>query len=117
MRHCVQVYSQAFYHNQLLEITTSDMPHIAEAAKGFGEGAKLDIHADELRIMLQQATEMIRLAIENTRAHHKPEHITSSVFFGKVNYQTWVLLLLGHEMDHVRQATLMRRLARAATAS
>jgi hypothetical protein len=33
-------------------------------------------------------------------------------FFGVCNYQTWVLLLLGHEVDHLRQIIAMRRLAR-----
>jgi uncharacterized damage-inducible protein DinB len=108
------VFSQAGYYNQLLEITTSDLPHIAEAAKGFGEGAKAGIRADDLRSILQQATESIRLGIENTKEHQKSENITTNALFGRVNYQTWMLLLLGHEMDHVRQATLMRRLARAA---
>jgi hypothetical protein len=108
------VFTQAAYYNQLLEITTSDMPHIAEAAKGFGEGAKVGIPAEHLRTMLQLATESIKVAIENTKSHQKPEYITTNALFGRVNYQTWMLLLLGHEMDHVRQATLMRRLARAA---
>jgi hypothetical protein len=108
------VFTQAAYYNQLLEITTSTLPHMAEAAKGFGEGAKTGIRADDLRTVLQQATESIRHGIENTKAHQKPEHITTNALFGKVNYPAWMLLLLGHEMDHVRQATLMRRLARAA---
>ena len=34
------VYTQGFYHNKLLDISTSQLPHIVEAARGFGEGAK-----------------------------------------------------------------------------
>ena len=33
-------------------------------------------------------------------------------FFGVCNYQTWLLLLLAHEVDHLRQIVAMRRLAR-----
>lgn len=107
------VYSQNFYHNQLLEITTSQSPHLAEAAQGFGEGAKRDISAETLQRMLEEATQRIRQAIENTRSHSDPLRITNNFLFGKVNYPTWILLLLGHEVDHVRQSIVMRRMARA----
>lgn len=109
------IYSQGFYHNQLLDITTSQLPHILEAAKGFGEGAKQNISAEELRTNLGKATATIYDAIEKTRGTHDPKRITRSPFFGDVNYETWILLMLGHEVDHIRQSILMRRLARAAT--
>jgi len=34
------IYSQGFYHNKLLDITTSQLPHRLEAARGFGEALK-----------------------------------------------------------------------------
>lgn len=106
------VYSQNFYYNQLLEITTTELPHIIEAAKGFGEGAQRCIPADTLRTTLDQATILITEAIEKTRVNNDPANIKTTPFFGKVNYQTWILLLLAHETDHVRQAIIMRRQAR-----
>ncbi len=109
------VYSQNFYYNQLVDSATSDMPHIVEAAKGFGEGAKRNVPAAELRSMLDKATVIIYDAIDKTRINYRPTQLSSHPFFGKVGYQTWILLLLAHEVDHVRQAIVMRRLARAAT--
>src|SRR5215510_14083326 len=50
------IYSQGFYHNQLLDITTSELPHVLEAAKGFGEGSKQNVPAAELRLTLSKAT-------------------------------------------------------------
>src|SRR5262249_51757187 len=111
------IYSQGFYHNQLLDITTSELPHVLEAAKGFGEGSKQNVLAAELRLTLSTATATINDAIEKTRGNHDPARITRSPFFGDVNYETWILLLLGHEVDHIRQSILMRRLARAAIRS
>ena len=108
------IYSQAAYHNNLLEITNSELPHIAEAAKGFGEGAKMGIPAAELRENLVKATAQIYDAIDRTKGNNDSSRITSNPLFGKCNYQTWVLLLLGHETDHVRQGIVMRRAARAA---
>jgi hypothetical protein len=64
--------------------------------------------------MLDKATLVIAETIEKTRLNSEPSHITTHAFFGKVNYPTWILLLLAHEVDHVRQAIVMRRLARAA---
>ena len=110
-----KVYSQNFYYNQLLDITTSELPHIVEAAKGFGEGAIVGRPADELRENLLKATGVITDAIAKTRMTYDVTRITDTGprFFGKVNYPTWILLLLGHEVDHVRQGIVMRRAARA----
>src|SRR5258707_4800528 len=110
------IYSQNFYYNQLLDITTTELPHIVEAAKGFGEGARIGRPAAELRNHLDKATVLIDDVIEKTRQNNDPKKIndTGTNFFGKVNYQTWILLLLGHETDHVRQGIIMRRAARAA---
>src|SRR5258708_3241842 len=110
------IYTQNFYYNQLLDITTSELPHIVEAARGFGEGAKMGIPATVLGDNLSKATGVIRDAIAQTRTGFDPARITDtgSHFFGKVNYPTWILLLLGHEVDHVRQGIVMRRAARAA---
>lgn len=106
------VYSQGFYLNTLLDISTSQMPHIVEAARGFGEGAKPGIPAEQLRRSLRFATEQITTAIEGTRHAHDPEKTTINPFFGVCNYKTWVLLLLAHEVDHLRQIAAMRSLAR-----
>lgn len=108
------IYSQAFYYNKLLEITTSQLPHIVEAAQGFGEGSKQGVPAALLHARLVEATQFITTALTDTRANADPQKIENNPLFGLCSYQTWVLLLLGHEVDHVRQASVMRRLARAA---
>ena len=105
------IYSQGFYHNKILEISTSQLPHILEAARGFGEGAQQKIPADELRANLAKATQQIRVAIDGTRNSHDPDKIENGLF-GICNYKTWILLLLAHETDHLRQLAAMRRLAR-----
>jgi hypothetical protein len=106
------VYSQNFYYNALLDITSSQLPHILEAARGFGEGAKHSVPADTLREMLQKATVLIRDAIEQTRHTYDVKRIVRNPLFGDTNYPTWVLLMLGHEVDHIRQSLAMRQLAR-----
>jgi hypothetical protein len=105
------IYSQGFYHNKILEIATSQLPHIVEAARGFGEGARQNVSAQELRSSMIKATEQIRTAIEATRNSHDPERKENSVF-GICNYKAWILLLLAHEIDHLRQIAAMRRQAR-----
>src|SRR5258707_10544821 len=98
------IYSQNGYYNLLLDLAnTTELPHIVEAARGFGEGAKRDVPAAELRENLQKATDIIKEGIEKTRAKNDPTVMRESGLFGKVNYQTWLLLMLGHEVDHVRQ--------------
>jgi hypothetical protein len=89
---------------------------VLEAAKGFGEGAKQNLPAAELRQRLAAATTQIHLAIESTRLNTDHTRTENSSAFGVCDYRTWVLLLLGHEMDHVRQANLVRRVALAEVA-
>jgi uncharacterized damage-inducible protein DinB len=109
------IYSQNSYYNMILVLApNTGLPHIAEAARGFGEGAKRYVAADELRENLKNATETIVAGFEKTLDTQNPTVLRDSGLFGPVNYAASILLLLGHEMDHVRQAVLMRRAARAA---
>lgn len=96
------IYSQGFYLNTLLDIATSQLPHVVEAARGLGEGARQNMSADVLRRSLNEATEQIKTAIEGTRNSHDPEKTENNPFFGVCTYKTWILLLLAHEVDHLR---------------
>ena len=106
------IHTQGFYHNKLLDISTSQLPHLVEAARGFGEGAKQNIPVKDLRVGLDAATERIRVVIEQTRNSHDSEKTELNPAFGVCNYKTWVLLMLAHELDHLRQIVAMRRQAR-----
>ncbi len=106
------IYSQGFYLNTMLDIATSQMPHVIEAARGFGEGAKQNIPAEQLRKNLRFATEQIQTAIEGTRNSHDPHRTDASPAFGLCTYKTWILLLLAHEVDHLRQIAAMRSVAK-----
>ncbi|MBI5823846.1 MAG: DinB family protein [Chloroflexi bacterium] len=109
------IHTQGFYHNKLLDISTSQLPHLVEAARGFGEGSRQNVSADALRVSLNAATERIRAVIDQTRNSHDPEKTEVNSAFGVCNYKTWVLLMLAHEVDHLRQMAAMRRLARTNT--
>lgn len=106
------VYTQGFYHNKLLDISTSQLPHAIEAARGFGEGARQNIAVETLKQSLSKATTQIRVIIEGTRNVHDDNKTEFSSAFGICNYKTWMLLMLAHEVDHLRQLVAMRRLAR-----
>lgn len=107
------IFTQGFYHNKLLDITTSQLAHAVEAPRGFGEGAKVNIPTNELIASLNAATSRIRVVIEGTRKDHNPEKVEFNSAFGQCTYGTWMLLLLGHEVDHLRQIAAMRSLARS----
>lgn len=106
------VHTQGFYHNKLLDISTSQLPHLVEAARGFGEGARQNVPAKDLRVSLNAATERIQVVIDQTRNSHDPQKTEVNSAFGVCTYKTWVLLMLAHEVDHLRQMAAMRRLAR-----
>ena len=106
------IHTQGFYHNKLLDISTSQLPHLVEAARGFGEGAKQNVPVKSLHVSLNAATERIQVVIDQTRNVHDPEKTEFNSAFGVCNYKTWILLMLAHEVDHLRQMAAMRRLAR-----
>lgn len=74
-----------------------------------GEGAKQNMPAEQLHKNLQFATEQIHTAIEGTRGNHDPEKAVTNSIFGVCTYKTWVLLLLAHEVDHLRYITDAQR--------
>jgi hypothetical protein len=105
------IFTQGFYHNKLLDISTSQLAHAVEAPRGFGEGAKVNIPANDLRESLSTATKKIRVVMEGTRTNHNPEKVEVGPAFGKCTYNTWMLLMLAHEVDHLRQIAAMRTVA------
>lgn len=105
------IHTQGFYHNKLLDLSTSQLPHIVEAPRGLGEGAKQNIPAKDLIVSLKAATERIQTVIEQTRHAHDPEKVEKNSTFGLCNYNTWILLLLAHEVDHLRQIVAMKRVS------
>ena len=109
------IYSQGFYHNMLLELSTTQLPHVVEAARGFGEGAKQNVPVQDLRVSLAAATERIRAVFEATSKSHDPARTEVNAAFGVCNYRTWSLLLLAHEVDHLRQIAAMRSVAKTNT--
>ena len=106
------VYTQGFYHNKLLEISTSQLPHAIEAARGFGEGAQQKVAVETLQQLLARSTTQIRIVIQGTRNSHVTGKTEVNSVFGVCNYNAWVLLMLAHEVDHLRQMVAMRRIAR-----
>src|SRR5687767_1249744 len=64
------IHTHGFYINKLLAITTSSLPHIVEAARGFGEGARTGVPVADLRSQLSFATVQVTAAIEGTREQH-----------------------------------------------
>lgn len=105
------IYSQGFYHNKLLDTSTSQLAHVVEAARGFGEGARVNVPASELITSLGAATSRIHVIIEGTRRNHNPEKTEDHPAFGTCTYNTWMLLLMAHEVDHLRQMVAVRGLA------
>ena len=69
------IYTQGFYHNKLLDISTRQLPHLVEAARGLGEGAKQHISIKDLHVILNAATERIQVVLEQTRDLHDPEKV------------------------------------------
>ena len=77
------IFSENLYLNKLLDVSTSQLPHAVEAARGMGEGAKTGIPADELRQKLAAATQELNAVIEDTRHSHDPEKTETHQLLGR----------------------------------
>lgn len=110
------IFTQGLFLNKLLDVSTSQLPHVVEAARGMGEGATMGMPAEQLRQRLAAATEHLNTVIEDTRHSHDPNKLESTEAFGMCNYKVWMMILLSHELDHFRQLIAMRRIARAEAA-
>lgn len=105
--------TQNLHYNLMLEQAPTQLPHMAEAARGGGEGARTQVPVAELRTLLEEATERINAALTATRQTHDPQKMFEMPIFGPMNYAGLLLILTAHELDHLRQTRLMRRIAKA----
>lgn len=73
------------------------MPH------GLGDQARQDLTKDELRRTLSEATERLLGYVASIPADADLTAARSSTFFGDLSLRGWVMLAVGHDLDHLAQ--------------
>lgn len=102
--------AQNVTHNLLVVSTSSDLPHIDPVPRTAGGGSQRGVGAVELLINLQEATGRLSDTIGKTildPAHQ--ERMALHPLFGQITPKGVLLFQLGHDIDHLKQAQLLRR--------
>lgn len=107
------VVGQNATYNLLLDTVSSDLPHIDPLPRGDGDGSRKGIAAKPLLEDLQRATtELIRIVrevVEPTASDPSKAHDVTHPLFGSMTYKAVLISQINHDLDHLKQAQLLRR--------
>lgn len=71
--------------------------------RGLGDQARQDVPKDELTRRLSGATERLLTYVASIPADADFDSARSSTFFGDLSLRGWVMLAVGHDLDHLAQ--------------
>lgn len=71
--------------------------------RGLGDQARQDVTKDELSRSLAAATERMLGYVESIPADADLAAARSSTYFGDLSLRGWVMLAIGHDLDHLTQ--------------
>ena len=78
--------------------------------RGEGAGAEKGVDANMLQSRLKEATDRY-IDVVKVTAKDTDETIAEVPFFGKVSAKGWLLFQIAHDLDHLKQAQVLRRSA------
>lgn len=101
------VLAQNLTHNLLIDSTIIDLPHIDPLPRGAGDGSQRGISASTLISSLQHATESLMSVIKVIAP--QPPRLARHPLFGNMTTKGVLIFQIGHDLDHLKQAQLLRR--------
>jgi hypothetical protein len=102
------IAAQGITYNAFLDIVDSTRPHVDPVPRTAGGGAERGISAHILQHRLDKATGDFIQVLRETY-EQKPEKEVENPFIGKLSYKGWLLFQLLHDLDHLKQAQILRR--------
>jgi len=102
------VYTQENYDTALMNFASVSFAPTLIVAREFGAGAQIDLGVEQLRRLLEEATERIDNTFERTRFFYDPFKIIPHPAYGDAGYTTWLVFLLMHEIDHGTQVVRLQ---------
>ncbi|MCC7448717.1 MAG: DinB family protein [Anaerolineae bacterium] len=102
------VAAQGNTYNAFLDIVSSTRPHVDPVPRNPGGGAEKGLTGAILQARLQKATdELVRVV----REMYDPKADKRIAFppFGEMTSKGWMFFQLAHDLDHLKQAQVLRR--------
>jgi hypothetical protein len=103
--------AQNLTYNLLLDNAASDLPHIDPVPRSAGGGSERSVPLAELQARLTKATEMLTGLIQTVIVSAEGStRLSRHPLFGNMTAKGALLFQLGHDLDHLKQAQLLRRM-------
>lgn len=102
------IAAQGNTYNGLIDLGESTRPHVDPVPRDPGGGAEKDLTAGELQARLTEATEQLLTVLYET-ALAAEQRVEDNAYFGKISNKGLFLFQLMHDLDHFKQAQVMRR--------
>jgi hypothetical protein len=102
------VISQGNTYNGMLDLSSSTLPHIDPVPRNPGGGAEKGLTSQILLERLQKATDTLLNIVKVTYDPNNTRLIEDQ-FFGPMSPRGWMLFQLAHDLDHLKQAQVLRR--------
>lgn len=99
--------AQNLSYNLLIDSTIIDLPHIDPLPRGAGDGSQRGVSVATLISNLQTATETLLGVIRMVAP--QPPRLARHPFFGNMTTKGVLIFQIGHDLDHLKQAQMLRR--------
>lgn len=99
--------AQNLTYNLLIDSAIIDLPHIDPLPRGAGDGSQRGVSVSTLISSLQTATESLLSVIRVVVP--QPPRLARHPLFGNMNTKGVLIFQIGHDLDHLKQAQMLRR--------
>ena len=99
--------AQNLTYNLLIDSAIIDLPHVDPIPRGAGDGSQRGISVNTLISNLQTATETLLGVIRMITS--QPPRLARHPLFGNMTTKGVLIFQIGHDLDHLKQAQMLRR--------
>jgi hypothetical protein len=103
------VLAQNLTHNLLIDSAVIDLPHVDPLPRNAGDGSQRGISVAILISSLQTATEALLGVIRAVAPQTQSTQLARHPLFGNMTTRGVLIFQIGHDLDHLKQAQLLRR--------
>ncbi len=102
------VAAQGNTYNAFLDLAASNLPHVDPVPRNPGGGAERGLTAVMLQARLQKGTDDIVSLLKQVYEGDDAKMV-KHFLFGDLTYKGWMLFQVVHDLDHLKQAQVLRR--------
>ena len=102
------IASQGNTYNAFLDLANSTLPHVDPVPRNPGGGAEKGLTAVILQQRLQKGSDDLVALLKQVYKGDDAKMV-KHFLFGDLTYKGWILFQVAHDLDHLKQAQVLRR--------